>query len=85
MRRLPLLGVCRKCVTCISNLAGEGAEACEVPCEGAELSSKDGRTLQDAHCSFQSFPYDVTLTPQGIVHLRYAEMPSEQCYILIYF
>ena len=72
-------------MTCISNLAGEGAEACEVPCEGAELSSKDGRTLQDAHCNFQSFLYDVTLTPQGIVHLRYAEMPSEQCYILIYF
>uniref|UniRef100_A0A8C5F3K9 Integrin beta n=1 Tax=Gadus morhua TaxID=8049 RepID=A0A8C5F3K9_GADMO len=71
---VPLL-VCRKCVTCLSkHKKEEVAEACGVPCEGAVLSHK--KTLRDAYCSFQSFLYDVTLTPQGIVHLRYAEMPS---------
>ncbi|XP_056462810.1 integrin beta-7 isoform X1 [Gadus chalcogrammus] len=64
-----------KCVTCLSkHKKEEVAEACGVPCEGAVLRHK--KALRDAYCSFQSFLYDVTLTPQGIVHLRYAEMPS---------
>ena len=64
-------------MTCVSELVGEGNGTCGPLCMGAKWSREV--ELKDAHCSTQSFLYDVTLTPRGTVHLRYAELSGEQC------
>ncbi|CAL8335759.1 unnamed protein product [Lota lota] len=64
-----------ECVTCITDNKGEEKlkDDCRASCEPSEWRRE--KVLQDAHCSTQSFVYDVTLSPDGAVVLQYAEMP----------